>query len=54
MLYFNLPALGRHSTESVISGINHNSVLKQMLHLQVAFLSHVCIKREANNKLYFN
>lgn len=35
------------------SGIDHNSILKITLHLQVVFLSHVCIKRKAN-KLYFN
>lgn len=45
--------LALKSMELGTSGIDHNSILKIMLHLQVVFLSHVCIKRKAN-KLYFN
>lgn len=45
--------LAPKSLELGTSGIDHSSILKIMLHLQVVFLSHVCIKRKAN-KLYFN
>lgn len=45
--------LAPKSMELGTSGIDHSSILKITLHLQVVFLSHVCIKRKAN-KLYFN